>query len=145
MKARKEITIAIIIGLIVGLVVVVGIIRARSALESVSPTDLNLGKQARSSAEPQNNQGELFLTLETADNQVLSSPTLTIQGSTLAGTYIVILDESEEHIIVPNEVGSFAQDITLVAGANTITVTSYQPDGTKLEKVLTAVYTTAEI
>lgn len=146
MKARKEITIAVIIGLLIGVVVVFGIVRARSALNNLNPQDLSLSnKKSTSPKESANPNQELYLTLETPDNQVLTSPELTVQGSTLPGTYIVILDESAEHIIIPNDVGSFSQTISLVAGANTIKVTVYQSNGTSKEQTLNAVYTTAEI
>jgi len=145
MKARKEITIAVIIGLIVGLIVVGGIIRARSALNKLTPPEIPLLGNKKS---PSNNNSQptgLFLNLTTLDNQVVSSPNLTIAGTTLPNTYIVILGEKAEYIIIPSETGAFTQEVTLVSGANSIKVTVYQDDGQKQEASLTAVYTTAEI
>lgn len=141
MKARKEITLAIIIGLIFGLIVTGGILRARHALQNAgikeaSPSPLASGTVAAHG---------LTLTLETLDNQVRSEPTLTVNGKTAPEAYIVILGEAGEHIILPSELGNFTEEIKLVTGANTIVVTSYLEDGTKVEKTLTAVYTTAEI
>lgn len=144
MKARKEITLAVIIGLLVGLVVVGGIIRARTALDNIAPQDLSF-KARKASPSPSPKLDSLFLQLTTPDNQVLDTDSLIIEGSTLPGTYVVILGEKSEYIIVPNELGDFSQEIGLVAGANTIKITSYRDDGEQVETVLNAVYTTAEI
>lgn len=144
MKARKEITIAVIIGLLVGLIVVGGIIRARSALSNITPPEINIGKP-KSSPSPTPGRNSHFLTLTTTDNQVLDTNSIIIEGSTLPDTYIVILGEKSEYIIVPNDLGGFSQEVALVTGANTIAITSYQDNGNSQEETLNIVYTTAEI
>lgn len=144
MKARKEITIAVIIGLLVGLVVVGGIIRARSALSKITPPEISIGRPKPSPTDSPD-QKDHFLTLTTLDNQVLNEASLIIEGSSLPDTYIVILGEKSEYIIVPSETGHFSQDVSLVTGANTIIITSYQDDGTRQEQTLNAVFTTVEI
>lgn len=144
MKARKEITIAIIIGLLVGLVVVGGIIRARSALSGITPPDISIGR-AKPTSSPTSGQDSHFLDLTTPDNQVVYTDSLILEGLTLPNTYIVILGEKSEYIIVPNDIGGFSQEVSLVNGANTIQVTSYQDDGNKEVKTLSIIYTTAEI
>ncbi len=144
MKVKKEATVAVVIGLILALVVVGGILRARHALQSIKfPLKNNTGSaESKRSGAMQN---ELFLELTTPDNAVTQEPKLTLSGKTLPATYIAILGESGEYLIVPNDLGSFSQDITLVKGANTVKITIYQENGNKLEKTLNAVYTTAEI
>lgn len=145
MKAKREITVAVIIGLIVGLFVVGGIIRARSAIDSLTPSELSLtGK--KTPAPTSGEEGfELFLELSTVDNQVLRENQLTIEGSTLPGTYIVILGEKSEYIIIPSDLGQFSQPVELVAGANTIKISVYQEDGTMIDTTLNAVYTESDI
>jgi len=141
MKARKEVTLAVIIGLIVGLVIMGGVLRARRALEQIE-----LPRPASSpEATPAPQSDALTLTVETADHQVTNLPSLTVSGKTSPKAYIVILGEADEHILVPTAQGLFSQEIKLVAGANTIKITSYLEDGTKVEKTLVAVYTTSEI
>lgn len=143
MKVKKEVTVAIFIGLLLGIVVFGGILRARKAITGLTPT-----VTAEKSPQPQDETAEdqgLFLTIDTPDNQVLKVPTLTVAGKTLPSTYIVINGEAGDSIIVANSLGNFSQDIALVKGANSISITVYQEDGTKKESVLNAVYTTAEI
>lgn len=144
MKVKKEATVAVVIGLILALLVLGGVLRARTALQSIKlPTKDSLigNKQAK----PEEKKNELFLDLTTPDNSVVAEPTLNLSGKTLPGTYIAILGEKGEYLIVPNELGSFSQDIVLIKGANTIKISIYQNDGKKIEKTLNAVYTTAEL
>lgn len=144
MKVKKEATVAVVIGLLLALVVTGGVLRARTALQSVKLA----GKETvtkKSSPNPEVAKDALFLDFTTPDNSVSSTPKLTLTGKTLPGTYIAILGELGEYLIVPNELGNFSQDITLVKGANTIKVSVYQNDGHKVEGTLSAVYTTAQL
>lgn len=144
MKLKKEATVAVVIGLIIALIVTGGVLRARHALESIKlPTKESFKLGAKPSPEANNTQ--LFLDLTTSDNSVTDVAKLTLAGKTLPGTYIAILGEKGEYLIVPNDLGSFSQEIVLVQGANSIKITVYQNDGKKIEKTLTAVYTTAQL
>lgn len=144
-KAHKEITLAVIIGLIFGLVVVGGVIRARRAIDTVRNTrpEESIIPSGQKVENPDNNK--LLLDITTPDNQVVETPTLTIAGKTNPAGYIVILGEKGEYIVTPASTGTFSQEVNLVKGANTISVTVYLEDGTKTEKELTVVYTTSEI
>lgn len=144
MKIKKEAIVAVVIGLILAVLVTGGILRARNALESIQFPS-NQGKVATTSPKPDAKTNELFVELTTIDNMVTKEPKLTLTGKTLPGTYIAILGEKSDYLIVPNDLGSFSQDITLVKGVNIIKITIYQENGHKIEKTLNAVYTTAEI
>ncbi len=144
MKIKKEITVAVVIGLILAAIVTGGVLRARTALQSIKlPSRENV--QSTLKARPDSNVRSLFLDLDTPDNSVTDLPKLVLSGKTLPSTYIAILGEKNEYLIVPTDLGDFSQEISLVKGANTIKINIYQPDGKKLEKTLNAVYTTAEI
>jgi len=143
MKVKKEATVAVVIGLILALVVTGGVIRARKALQNIKlPTQVSFKKNSN---EPVDTKTELFLEITTTDNSVVTEPKLAISGKTLPGTYIAILTEKSDYLIVPNEIGSFTQDVVLVKGANTITINVFQNDGKKIERKLNAVYTTAQL
>ena len=144
MKLKKEVTVAVIIGLILAALVTGGVVRARHALKSLK---LPFKENATTTFtnKPDAKDPQLFLDLETPDNSVTDTPRLTLTGKTLPATYIAILGEKNEYLIVPTELGSFSQEIGLVKGANTIKISIYQADGQKLERTLNAVYTTAEI
>lgn len=144
MKVKKEVTVAVVIGLILALVVTGGVLRARHALKNIKlPTkdSFQLGPKPS----PETKSIELFVELTTPDNLVTDQPTMTLSGKTLPSTYIAILAEKGEYLIVPSDLGSFSQEIALVKGANTIKLTIYQSNGNKIEKTLNAVYTTAQL
>ena len=143
MKVRKEATVAVIIGLVLGLIVVGGVVRARQALQQMQKENSEAASVGQNGPTPLGAPSGLFLTIETPDNSVSNDSALTVSGKTLAGTYIAIIGEKGEYLIVPNSIGSFSQDVALATGANTITVTVYQADGTHVAKTLNAVYTTA--
>lgn len=144
MKVKKEATIAVFIGLIIALIVTGGVLRARHALQTFKlPTKETFKKVPLSSSDPK--VDKLFMELATPDNSVTTEAKLTLAGKTLPGTYIAILGEKGEYLIVPNELGSFSQEIVLIKGANTIKLNIYQSDGQKIESTINAVYTTAQL
>lgn len=143
MKVKKEITVAVVIGLILALIVTGGVLRAQSALKKIKlPTKQSL---TTSKSPKETKVTELFLDITTLDNSVVSEAVLNLTGKTLPSTYIAILGEKGEYLIVPNDLGVFSQEIALIKGANTIKITSYQKDGKKVESTLNVVYTTAEL
>ncbi len=144
MKVKKEATVAVVIGLILALIVTGGVLRARHALQSIQlPSRKSfLGGESK---QPELKNTELFLEITTPDNSVTAEPKLTLTGKTLPSTYIAILGEQGEYLIVPSDLGSFSQEVTLIKGANTIRITVYQNDGKKVEETINAVYTTAKL
>lgn len=146
MKARKEVTLAIIIGLIIALIIAGGIYRAKTAIQNFDPQSLLPQKQSKDGeSQDQKTEQKLFVELDTADNSVTDKATFTISGKTLPKTYIAITTESNDYLIVPNDVGSFSQEVNLIKGANRLTITVYTQDGVKVEDALSVVYTTAAL
>lgn len=143
MKVKKEATIAVIIGLILALIVTGGVLRARFALQTIKLPNRETTK--KNNISNTKTDSELFIELTSPDNAVTTEPKFTLTGKTLPGTYIAILGEKGEYLIVPNELGSFSQEITLIKGANTISVSIYQNDGKKVEDTINVVYTTAQL
>lgn len=145
MKIKKEVTVAVVIGLIIALVVTGGVLRARTALSKIKISPKDSQNSPVESGKKDQKSNELFVEITTPDNTVVAEPKITLTGKTLPGTYIAILAEKGEYLIVPSDTGTFSQEISLVKGANTITVTIYQNDGKKVDKTLSVVYTTAEL
>lgn len=145
MKAKKEVTLAVIIGLFLAVLITGGILRARSALKTIQNNPGTTTSNSKSNAEKNPSNNLLFIELETEDNLVTTEDTLTVAGKTLPQTYIAITGEKSEYLIVPSDIGSFSQEVVLVKGANLIKVIVYRESGEKIEKSLSVVYTTAEI
>lgn len=144
MKVRKEITLAVIIGLILALVIAGGVYRAQTALKNIKPSKLSISNP-QSSLPSDEKSNNLFLEIETPDNSVVSENKIQVIGKTLAGTFIAITSDKNDYLIVPNDLGSFSQELPLVKGANSINVTVYTKSGEKVEKKISVVYTTTAL
>jgi len=144
MQAKKEISIAIVIGLVIGGVIIGGIYRAKTAIDKHLSSALPAAT-ATPTSETQENPGLPLNITTPIDGSVTDTAKLELSGNTLKDTYITILTEKNEYIIVPSDTGNFSQEITLIKGANTIIVTVYTQDGNKTEKTLNLVYTTADL
>ena len=148
MQVKKEVSVAVIIGLIIGGLIIGGIYRAKVALDNRKN---NLAARTENTPAPKNNPAsdspsQIPLSITTPlDNSVVNEATTELAGTTKPGTYITILTEKNEYIIVPDEKGLFSQKINLVKGANNIIVTCYTPTGDKSELKLNVVYTTAQL
>ena len=146
---KKEVTIAVIIGLIISLIIGGGIYRAKQAFnqrqtQTQSPTPFTSESGATLSQGKQSQN--LFLNITSPkDNFVTQEDTLTLNGETLPNTYIAIITDKSDYLIVPNKVGQFSQQIKLIKGANLIKVTVYTKTGQRQTESLNVVYTNAEI
>lgn len=145
MQVKKEISVAIFIGLIICALIIGGIYRAKTALDT-HRTRTSPRPSATTQITTNGAEDAFPLTITSpADNSVVDTAQIELTGTTLPNTYITILTEKNEYIIVPSELGDFSQTITLVKGANTIGVTVYTPTGDKTEAKLSVVYTTVEL
>jgi hypothetical protein len=118
--------------------------RAKTALDSYK-TRTSPRPSAKVETSPQVNEALPLTITSPADNSVVDTAQIELSGTTIPNTYITILTEKNEYIIVPSELGDFSQTISLVKGANTIDVTVYTPTGDKTEAKLSVVYTTVEL
>lgn len=143
---RKEVVIAILLGFSIGLLIVFGIITARSALQKQSQTS-PITTTSTATSQPGNADDSQKLTHQLTihdpvDNQVVSSDRVTIRGLTSAKSTVVIVAEEAEFITIADEMGNFSQEISLVSGANEIDISAFSPAEEKVDTLLTIVYTT---
>lgn len=142
MKPRKEVTLAIIMGLFLALVIAGGIYRAKTAIQNFDPTTLLPNNAKTTDKSDEKSPQTLFLELDTPDNSVTDKDKLTLSGKTLPGTYIAITTEANDYLIVPSDTGIFSQEVTLIRGANLLTVTVFTSLGEKVTQSRSVVYTT---
>jgi hypothetical protein len=135
---RKEVVFAIILGLIMGGVIVVGLHRANSTTNkgTVSPTTESPASQ------PTDQIGTLLEITRPLNGEILFTPTATISGKTHAEARLVIVAASDEYFVKPDSDGSFQQTVDLDGGSNLIKIVAVMPDGKRQEDELTLVYTT---
>lgn len=142
---RKEVIIAILLGFSIGLLIVFGIITARSALQKQSqapPITTSTASNQDDNPDESQNLAHQLIIHDPRDNQVVGSDTVTIRGLTSAKSTVVIVAEAAEFITIADDRGNFSQEVPLVSGANEIDISAFSPAEEKIDTALTIVYTT---
>jgi len=146
---KKEVLLAIIIGFGLGLVITFGIWQANKALKQVAPKQALPPSQVQEKEKapsPTPPPPQISLTITSPeDNSIINKEKIDISGKTSSKATVVITYEEGEKIIEADENGNFTSEITLVGGANEITVSAYDEKGNEASKTLNLVYSTAEI
>ncbi len=141
---RKEVVLAIIIGLILGGIILFGIkIANQSAKEAAAPTTPS-GQIASPTPIPAAVKSNLSLT-EPINHAVVNTSSVKISGKTLPASAIAIESEADDALLTADGDGNFTTDFKLSGGENLITVTVLLPDQ-KIETVdVSVVYSTAKL
>ena len=129
---KKEVILAIIIGIFVGLGITFLLYNARQALiptnnsvtQSPEPTD-------EPTATPNNN---LLVITQPEDQSVLTQAENKLTGSTLPNQIVVVFVNDSQEILQANDTGAFSTDIELENGSNVIRVVSVSSTGEKIEQ-----------
>jgi len=134
---KKEILLAIFVGLALGLIITYGAYRARKS-------DLDLAEQASTTTETETEPSptSLIALHSPEDETIQDQESVTVAGTTTITSFVVIFINDEEHITQSDESGNFSIEAKLEKGSNIITVYSLDEDGnsTKIER--TVIYTT---
>jgi hypothetical protein len=138
---KKEVVFSIVIGFGIGLVATFGIYTARRSLKEAS----QIQSPIADSADSQSFQTQTLSLVNPLDQSVLNESKTTLSGATSPSSWVVVLTENGEKIIQADKKGNFETEISLTGGENEIEVQSISEDGEKATKVITVVYTTAEI
>ena len=134
---RKELIFAIIAGALFGLVIAVGIWRARSVLspkaESTQATD-------QSTPSPNPNSG---LTIASPNNEsVVVETEVVVAGITSPDTFVALSAENFDYLIKSDSKGEFELKIDLIAGSNEIIIKSFPENTNPSEEKLLLVHST---
>lgn len=137
---KKEVILAVLLGLSLGLIVTYGIYRARRAfihspLVSVSPTPTTPDASVYNS-----------LTLASPEDETIqSTKEIKITGTTKARSIIVALVNTKEHITTADDSGNFSISADLDLGSNVITVRAIDEDGNVAEQQRTVIFFTGSL
>ena len=142
---RKEVILAIVGGVVLGLLVIGGLWWTNKTTTGEnpivpSPTPLNTQAPTLTPA--------LSLPLEIINPEnesIIEEEEITLEGKTIPGSVVVVIYPEGENIVEADEEGNFETEITLVGGANEIKITTYDEEGNQAEKNLTLIYSTAKI
>lgn len=135
---RKEILLAIVTGVVFGIILAFGIWRANSALKSTAPES-----KAEQAQAPTPSPDVFEVALVRPDNyDVITSSPATIEGITAPSSWVSISSEDEDYIIKANKEGVFEQQVSLTGGINQILVTAFNEKGESVVEKRLIVYST---
>ncbi len=123
---KKEIVVAILIGLVMGLFITYGVYYAQQS-KNIDPeaTVANLDQQP---VETTVTNGKLAIH-SPEDEIITTEQTIKVAGHTSPNTHIVIFNNNSPVLSQADETGNFAKEISLEPLANIITVHSIAEDG----------------
>lgn len=133
---KKELSIAIIVGLFFGLLITVAVFRARSVISRDPPdqlsniTALPVGSdEPTTTPEPPEQTDSTVLKITEPDDETLTTDTtVRISGSSIPNTAIVLLTKEKEFVTSADTVGNFSLVIPLLRGGNVMRIRAL-PDG----------------
>ncbi len=135
---RKELVIAIFVGLSLGLILTFGFYTANQAIKEKKTVKTVEVVQASPSPLP-----ALTLSIESPENNLVVEKTpLMIVGKSAPKAVIIAYHESAENFTQADEEGLFSLALPLAAGSNKITLQAINEEDKVEEKKLTIVYTT---
>lgn len=135
---KKEIIIAILLGLSLGLFITYGLYRSRNA--GNNDQSQNIGNNL--TATPTTEILSTLVLHSPEDESIVSEPTVTIAGDTEPSNFVVILVNEKETITTADESGAFSISAQLETGSNVIVVYSLDEDGKTTIEERVVVYTT---
>lgn len=135
---RKEVLLAVAIGLILGLIITYGIYRAKveiaeppktTTLENIAsqPANLDIETDAR------------LTILDPLNESVQTGSEVLVRGTTVPDAHIVILVGDASYITEATTDGEFSITVELVNGANVISITSLDSEGEETTQFRTVV------
>lgn len=131
---KKELFLAVLIGLSLGLIITYGIYTARTSLLRPRSTDASASPATTPSPET-----SVVVLHSPEDESVVTVAELTIAGTTIPKTIVVIVVDDQDTITLADESGNFSTTVTLKPGANIVLVSQFDENGveTHLERIVT--------
>lgn len=135
---RREVLVAIVLGVALGIAVAFGIWRANLALSPKNSPSPVLNTNATPG--PAENS-DLIIT-QPENNSVVSTETVMLKGAATPKATVVILTSEDESILEAENDGSFEEEVLVAGGPNDIVVKAYDANGNESEQKITIVYST---
>ena len=135
---RKELLLAIFIGMAMGLIITFGIYQSReNTRENRNHQTDNLVKQQANDDLKENSQ----LSITTPEeNLLVDQEKLIVSGNTNSNSFVVIFVNNQENISTSDESGNFSLEVTLDEGGNLIEIYSLDEDGNSISKTRSVIY-----
>ncbi|NCN51092.1 MAG: hypothetical protein GW762_01580 [Candidatus Pacebacteria bacterium] len=124
---KKEVILAILIGLGMGLFITYGVYRVKSSIATPQVTDL----EQATDASPTTTATPALIAIHNPEHgKVQSESTITVTGTTTENAYVVLFVNDDDSISTSDDTGNFSFEVDLEDGVNYITVHVVKNDGT---------------
>lgn len=142
---RKEVSIAIIIGIILGAIILYGINLANKSSSSLpKPPSQNENLPIVTPTAEASTSSVLIITSH-SNNEVLFTKEITVSGKTTPNTKLSIIWEEDEIITTSDNIGNFIQKISLISGENNIQFDVVNSNNTLQSQTLKLFYSSKPI
>lgn len=135
---RKEVLFAVIFGIILGAIILFGI---RLANNSVNGLNFNPDSATPSSEPAAPKVKKTFEIISPQNHSVLTEKVISLSGRALPNSTLAITSEADDLIIESSPEGTFSAQLNLIAGENTLTVTTLLKDNQTESQSLTVIQT----
>lgn len=125
---KKEMLLAIFIGLGLGLLLTYGFYLARNTLSAPTPSTTTQSAP-EGSASPSPSANSTLALVSPEDEVVLTDTKVTVAGTTIPNAQVVIFVNNEESLTTADASGNFSSQRDLQFGSNVITVYSVDTSG----------------
>lgn len=138
---RKEIILAVIIGIILGGIILYGISLANNSAKSNLLNES--GEKSINTDTTLMEQNSEISFVFPIDNAVITDPQITLKGSTSPNLNLAIITENDDIITASDDSGNFSSIINLISGENIITVTIVDHNLATTSASITVIHTTS--
>ncbi len=142
---RKEVVFAIIIGLILGVVILVGWQLADQSAKQAASTTVQIPQGKPDLAPPETPVAQSIDVISPQNHAVVNTDSLKITGKTIPNALVAASNSGAEAIVTADKDGNFSIDLALTGGENVIKLTVLKDDLTTASTQITVIYTTAKI
>lgn len=139
---RKEVVFAVATGIIFGLVIAFGILRANKAIKDSGTGTSTTDQQVYEVTPTPETSTSLISLTKPGDEEISSESPTEVLGITRANTWVVVVSDTEDLIVASDQKGEFKADINLSPSLNLLTITAVDDSGNTIEKRLRLVYST---
>lgn len=143
---KKDVTVAVIVGFILGAVVAITFVNLPKLLKKGSDVAQNVSfPSITPTITTTISPSENLIIDEPSDESIVAKNSVNIVGKTKANNTIVAVSEVDGIIKTASDDGSFSFPFKLSEGGNKIYIATYDKNGTSETKILTLFYTVEEL
>lgn len=143
---KKEVLVAIIVGLILGLIITFGVYTANRSLNQLKANKVAQSDSTTSAPPPLTQDQEKTLEITSHESfDLLEESEITLSGVAWPDAVIALLTENQEYLTTADSDGIFSFNFELIKGYNEIQVIATDDTNETSSKNLVLTYSTAKL